>query len=142
MDFVPAIKSGFKNSFKYEGRASRSEFWWFYLFSILALIGLFVLGAIVIGVTSNGSSQGGSSVAGGIFGMLFILYFIATFFPTLSLIVRRLHDSDKSGWFILLAFVPFGGIVLLVFYCLAGTIGPNRYGEDPLRRPASVANMF
>lgn len=142
MDFVSAIKSGFKNTFKYQGRASRSEFWWFYLFTILTLIALFVLGGVIASLTNSNGGQSTSNVMSGVFGLLFLLYFIGIFLPTLSLIVRRLHDSDKSGWFLLLAFVPFGGIVLLVFYCLPGTQGPNQFGDDPLRPAASAASVF
>ncbi len=142
MDFGSAIKSGFKNTFNYNGRASRSEFWWFYLFTILLVIAVFVLGGAIAGTMGGSDRSDTSNIIGAVIGILFLLYFLAIFFPTLSLIIRRLHDSDKSGFFLLLAFIPFGGIVLLVFYCLPGTVGPNKYGPDPLARPASVASVF
>jgi uncharacterized membrane protein YhaH (DUF805 family) len=71
----------------------------------------------------------------GSFGIPFLLlclYSLAVFIPNLAVSVRRLHDSDRSGWWILIAFVPFiGGIWLLVLYLLSGTPGPNRFGPDP-----------
>ncbi len=145
MDFVAAIKSGFRNIFKYNGRASRSEFWWFQLFSALSFVGVMVVDAVIAGLSGNSSRDHPNIVAGIfaiIFGLAFFVYFIALFLAILSLIVRRLHDSDKSGWFILLSFIPFGGIVLLVFYCLPGTAGPNQHGPDPLGSPLNVARTF
>ena len=68
----------------------------------------------------------------GIPGILLALYSMAIFIPNLAVAVRRLHDQDKSGWWILIGFVPLiGGIWLLVLYCLDGTPGPNRFGPDP-----------
>lgn len=64
------------------------------------------------------------------------IWSLAALIPTLAVCVRRLHDQDKSGWFYLLNFVPFGGLVLLVFYFLEGTRGPNRYGPDPKGDPS------
>lgn len=71
----------------------------------------------------------------GIPGILLALYSLATFIPNLAVAVRRLHDQDKSGWWILIGFVPFiGGIWLLVLYFMDGTPGPNRFGPDPKER--------
>jgi len=139
MGFGEAIQSGFKKTFVYQGRASRSEFWWFQLFSALSCIVLGIVFVIAVGATSNGQSgdQNANPVAA-VLVLLFFLYLIGMVFPHLSLAIRRLHDSDKSGAFILLTFVPFGGLVLLVFYCLAGTRGPNKFGDDPKRPLAGV----
>jgi uncharacterized membrane protein YhaH (DUF805 family) len=66
--------------------------------------------------------------------MLIVLgvYFLVFFIPGLAVQVRRFHDQDKSGWFILLGFIPYvGSLILLVFMCLEGTRGPNRFGPDP-----------
>jgi uncharacterized membrane protein YhaH (DUF805 family) len=68
----------------------------------------------------------------GIPGILLLLYALATFIPNLAVTVRRLHDQDKSGWWILIALIPFiGGIWLLILYFVDGTSGPNRFGPDP-----------
>jgi uncharacterized membrane protein YhaH (DUF805 family) len=68
----------------------------------------------------------------GIPGILLMLYALATFIPNLAVTVRRMHDQNKSGWWILIALVPFiGGIWLLILYFIEGTRGPNRFGPDP-----------
>ncbi len=65
-------------------------------------------------------------------GILGILYTVATFIPNLAVTIRRLHDTDRSGWWALVAFVPFlGVIIILVLMALEGTSGSNTYGEDP-----------
>jgi len=141
MNFGTAIKSGFANAFKFTGRASRSEFWWFYLFYILCMFGGGLLAGIAgaaMNSPANDENAGPALAVLGIIGLIMLVFF----FPILSLIFRRLHDSDKSAWFLLLSFVPFGGFVLLVFYCLPGTQGPNQFGDDPLNATARVANTF
>ncbi len=61
------------------------------------------------------------------------LFGLATFLPSIAIGVRRLHDLDRSGWWLLLVFIPLiGAIVLLIWYCAKGTAGPNRFGPDPL----------
>lgn len=64
--------------------------------------------------------------------VLFGVFVLASLIPAIAVQVRRFHDQDRSGWFVLLNFIPYiGGIVVLVFMCLEGTKGPNRYGPDP-----------
>jgi uncharacterized membrane protein YhaH (DUF805 family) len=61
-----------------------------------------------------------------------MLWAMAVFIPNLAVTIRRLHDQDKSGWFILMGLIPIvGPIIILVFYCIEGTRGPNRFGPDP-----------
>lgn len=125
----------------FEGRSRRSEFWLFHLFQILAFIVLAVLG-VIFGALIGGDSDLGVAI-NGMFGLLILLLLLGSIIPNLAVAVRRLHDSDKSGWFLLLAFVPLGGFVLLVFYCLDGTPGTNRYGPDPKARGgARTADIF
>ena len=65
-------------------------------------------------------------------GIIGGLVAIALFIPSLAVQIRRFHDQDKSGWFVLLAFIPYvGGLIVLVFMCIEGTPGPNRFGSDP-----------
>ena len=74
----------------------------------------------------------GAASAAANLGLLSGLYTLAVLLPSIAVTVRRLHDTDRTGWWILLGFIPIiGGIVLLVFYVLEGTRGPNRYGPDP-----------
>lgn len=92
----------------FSGRARRKEFWLFSLFELIVL----TLAQVILP-----------------------LYFIASillFLPTIAVGVRRLHDIDKSGWWLLLWFVPvIGGIILIVWACREGESGPNRFGSDP-----------
>jgi len=140
MELGAAIKAGFKNTFVYQGRASRSEFWWFQLFHVLSLMALGMACSVILYLSGN--REGSVSPIAGLFMLLLFVYLIGMILPLLSLAIRRLHDSDKSGAFVLLVFVPLGGLVLLVFYCLPGTNGPNRYGDDPLRPGLAAAKVF
>ena len=109
----------------FEGRARRKEYWWFYLFSfILVLIGG-VIDNVIFGPDALADSSGLGPVSG--------LAILALLLPTLAAGVRRLHDGDRSGWWLLVAFLPLVGALLLLFwYCSRGTIGPNRFGADPI----------
>jgi uncharacterized membrane protein YhaH (DUF805 family) len=114
MGFFEAVRSVFSKYAEFNGRARRSEYWWFYLFQLLTLMVLFLIeGAI-----------GSPFVLTGIAMLAMII-------PSLAVAVRRLHDSNKSGWLYLIAFVPFGGIVLLIFFVLDSTPGDNQYGPNP-----------
>ncbi|MER6464545.1 DUF805 domain-containing protein [Streptomyces sp. NPDC001288] len=98
----------------FSGRARRSEFWLFTLFNGLAVL----LAGILDGVLGWGL-------------WLTFVYLLFVFVPTLAVAVRRLHDTGRAGWWLLIALIPFGGIVLLVFDVLEGTSGRNKYGPDP-----------
>lgn len=81
-------------------------------------------------------------LGGGLVLGLFALYALAIFIPSLAVQVRRFHDQDKSGWFVLLGFIPYvGGIIVLVFMCLEGTKGKNRFGDDP-KMSDNVGDVF
>jgi len=118
--FGEAIKQGFSNGFVYRGRASRSAYWWFNLF---VLIAVFAVEAIIfIPLTMN---SGGASIAVIAISAIVVIYLDLVL---LALLVRRLHDIDKSGWWVFIGLVPFAGpIVLFVFTVLAGTPELNRY---------------
>jgi len=96
---------------KFDGRAGRAEFWWFALANFLVIVALAILVAV-----SN------------IFWVLYIGYALAVIVPSIAVAIRRLHDTNKSGWWLLIGIIPFGGLVLLVFYILEGTAGPNDHG--------------
>jgi uncharacterized membrane protein YhaH (DUF805 family) len=111
MSFSEAVKSGFDHYAKFEGRASRPAFWWWSLFAILAGIGASIVDAII-----------GSHIFSIVVSLGLIL-------PNLSVAIRRLHDTDRTGWWILIAFIPLIGlIVLLVFYLQKSDPGENSYG--------------
>ena len=95
---------------EFNGRARRSEYWYFVLFNTLIAVGLSVF----------------ARAAGSMFlNYVYILYSIAVFIPGLAVTIRRMHDVNKSGWFIL---IPIYNFILV---CTAGTAGTNRYGADP-----------
>ena len=139
--FGESIKRAFSKWLDYSGRATLSEFWWFYLFTIIVsfvlyipfVIALFALIPTSTRVTENGEVTATAPSSGTltILAVLLIVFFalyLVLFLVTLPLAVRRLHDTDRSGWWYLISLVPFGGIVLLVFWVSAGTPGPNQYG--------------
>jgi uncharacterized membrane protein YhaH (DUF805 family) len=96
----------------FEGRAGLKEFWMFTLFNFIIS---FVLSGIDMTI--------------GTFGALSFLYSVAVFLPSLAVTVRRLHDTDRSGWWVLVSFIPIVGvIILLILWALEGTEGPNQYG--------------
>ena len=106
----------------FNGRARRAEYWFFALFNIIIAIGLGILDAVIFGVATDGAAT----------GLLGLVYNLAIFLPSIAVSIRRLHDTDRSGWWLLIALVPvIGAIVLLVFMVLEGTQGENRFGEDP-----------
>jgi uncharacterized membrane protein YhaH (DUF805 family) len=105
----------------FSGRARRMEYWYFVLFNLIVA---FVLALIdtLLGTTTGVSS----------FGLLSGIYGLAVLIPTLAVLVRRLHDIDRTGWWILINLIPLvGTIVLLVFALMPGTPGSNQYGPDP-----------
>jgi len=104
----------------FTGRARRQEYWMFFLINLGILIALGIVDAAVGTRTRAG------------FGVLTGIYDLAIFIPSLAVAVRRLHDTDKSGWWVLIGLVPaVGWIILLVLLALDGTHGPNRFGPDP-----------
>ena len=110
------------------GRSRRMEYWYFVLFNIIVSI---VLG-VIDGLLGTSGSYAGAGLLSGIYGL-------AVLIPSLAVTVRRLHDTDRTGWWILIALVPLiGVIVLLVFALLEGTPGDNQYGPNPKGATARV----
>src|SRR5699024_7886209 len=108
----------------FTGRSRRSEFWWFALFCLLLNIALAIVGEV-------------SDILGGILSFVIGLGLIV---PIIAVAVRRLHDIDRTGWWVLINLIPLiGWIVLLVFFVQRGTPGENRFGPDPL---ASTPRRF
>lgn len=128
MGFTEAIRSGFDNYVNFNGRASRPAYWWWVLFGVLVSLVTRVLDGL-IGSNIVRYSQYGTEVAVGIISSLVGL---ALLLPSIAVLVRRLHDTDHSGWWYWLVIIPvLGWLVLLYFLVSAGTPGDNRYGPPP-----------
>jgi uncharacterized membrane protein YhaH (DUF805 family) len=122
----------------FQGRSTRMEFWMFTLFVTIVMIVLQVLLGIMFASSVSVDPQTGVVTGGGlgIAAMIIWVFYLAILVPSIAVGVRRMHDQDKSGWFIL---IP---IVNLVFYCLPGTPGPNRFGPDPLGGTGNLGQTF
>lgn len=113
-----------KNYVGFSGRARLKEFWMFMLFHVIAA---FVFGFIdgLLGMINPKTGLG--PICG--------LYLLATFLPGLAVQIRRLHDTNRSGWFSLIGIIPYVGLIIVLVLCaMKGTEGDNDYGEDPLER--------
>ncbi|MDP2287327.1 MAG: DUF805 domain-containing protein [Actinomycetota bacterium] len=116
MSFGQSVQYCFNNYANFDGRASRSQFWWFTLFLILVSIPLSILDRLIFR-DSN-------------FGVLSAIWWLATVVPHLAVGSRRLHDTAKSGWLQLLILVCcIGYIPLIIFWAQPAVPGPNQYGE-------------
>jgi len=115
--FVAALKK----YADFSGRAQRAEYWYFILFYLLILIGL----TIVDSISGSYDTKTGMGAFGAIFTLVMLI-------PSIAVGARRLHDTDRTGWWLLIGLVPLvGAIVLLVFTVQNGTPGANRFGPDP-----------
>ncbi len=132
MGFIESIKSGFIRYFDFTTRSSRSEYWWWILFTWFVSIILAVVSSTLFGHTIEQTNTGGTtySYGGGILGAIFALLVLI---PSIAISCRRLHDIDKSGWWQLLVFIPLiGWGFLLYWFVKRGDDGENRFGADPL----------
>lgn len=121
MNFPQAIASGFKKYFTFSGRASRSEYWYWFLFVTLVQIVFRALDAIIFQSPLTDT------------GALERLWQFVTFTPWVGVEIRRLHDVDRTGWWLLLNLTIIGAFFpLLVWKCTKGTDGANRFGPNPL----------
>ncbi len=128
MGFVDAVKNALMNNYaNFSGRASRSEYWWFTLFNVIAAVIASVIDG-VIGITLIETVPG----TGIGYGPFYLLFGLAVLVPSLSLSFRRFHDIGKSAWFILIALIPcVGFILIIVWMCTDGEPEPNAYGAVP-----------
>ena len=112
----------FERYAQFTGRAGRAEYWWFFLANLIV--------SVVLNVLARAS---------GLFSILGLVYSLALLVPGLAVAVRRLHDTGKSGWWLLIALVPIVGvIVLIIFLASEGDPGENEYGPPDPGLPATV----
>jgi len=120
MTFLQAIKSGYANYVTFSGRAIRSEYWYFVLFTLIAVVATETLDVAIFSYDFPSA------------GPLNKIFNLVTFLPSLGLCIRRLHDIDRTGWWALIAFTFVGAFLLIYWACVQGTDGPNRFGPDRL----------
>jgi uncharacterized membrane protein YhaH (DUF805 family) len=106
---------------EFDGRSDRPEFWWFGLINLMVSLVLWAVGIALFGYAVG--------------ELIAVLYGLATLLPVIGVDIRRLHDTNRSGWWILIGLIPIiGGITLIVFFATAGTQGANRFGPPPPER--------
>jgi len=120
--FLEAGKLYVRNATNFSGRSRRSEYW----MAVLFLLAVNLAGSFVMGLIIGLLGDVGSLIA----GLVYLIWGVLCLVASLSLCVRRLHDTGRSGWWYLLSLVPFGSIVLLVWYCMDST-GDNQWGPNP-----------
>jgi uncharacterized membrane protein YhaH (DUF805 family) len=116
MSFLDAVRTVLTKYAVLDGRARRTEYWYYTLAYVLVFVALLQLEH---GIGSRWPTT---------------ILTLALFLPSLAVSVRRLHDTDRSGWWLLFALVPFLGLIVLVFFIQDGTTGKNSYGPDPRGR--------
>jgi uncharacterized membrane protein YhaH (DUF805 family) len=134
MNMQDAVASVFRNYATFSGRARRAEYWWFVLFSIIVSAILSVIDGALFGYSfTNETGPGSAAFAYSSPGVLPAIWSLATFLPALAVAVRRLHDTGRSGWWLLIFLVPLIGLILLlVWFAARGTPGTNAHGPDPI----------
>jgi len=129
----------------FSGRSRPKEYWMFVLFLFLGIIAMSFADALLgFGASTHYLDRSPFGVTMGVYnrsGLLTLLFSLAAFIPSLAVAVRRLHDSNRSGWWLLFGLVPIiGTITLFIFMIVGGTRGPNRFGPDPFDS-ATVADV-
>lgn len=172
---------------EFSGRSRRMEYWMFVLGCVLLNLILWIVAAVTVGfgamgAASSANAGNGGAALGGMLGMMaglgilmvvFAIVWLALLIPSIAVAVRRLHDTDRSGWWLFAYIGPYllsfviqimavssnssglamigmvvglvgfaGAILLLVFMCLPGTAGPNKYGPDPLGGATNLNETF
>jgi uncharacterized membrane protein YhaH (DUF805 family) len=123
--FLAAVGDGFRLTFVISGRASRSRYWLWWLFLVLLIVICTWLDDLV---SWNYLGQGG--IASTAYFLLLV--------PTTTYTIRRLHDADLSGWWVLISLIPCGGIVVLIWNLRPGSPSSNRFGPPPAPRPLAA----
>ena len=121
MTFQEAVKDGFGKYVQFSGRSSRSAYWYWVVFVILAGFAVGIIDTIL-----------------GTGGLLELVFAVAVFLPGIAIEIRRLHDIGRTGWWLLLYISVIGFIVLIVFY-ITKSDGPNKYGAGPDEAPGTAA---
>ena len=114
MSFADAARDGLSKYVTFTGRSSRAAYWWFYLFGLLVLVAAYIIDLVI--------------------GTGFIFYALAALalvLPNLAVLVRRLHDTGRSGWWLLIGLVPLIGVIVLIYFFVQDSENDNQYGPYP-----------
>ena len=133
MNFTDAVKAYFLKWNDFRSRSSRSEYWWATLFVTLASIPVGFIIGFVIGFLFAIAGFSETTIQT-LVGIVMLPVQIFIIIASTCLVIRRLHDVDKSGWWYLIMFTIIGLIPLIIWYCSKGTDGDNRFGKDPLEQ--------
>ena len=106
----------------FDGRARRKEYWMFVLVNVGVYVGLLAVAGVLSSIWRP---------LGAIGWLAYVAFALAVMVPSIAIGVRRLHDTGRTGWLMLLGLIPFAGLVLLYFMVIEGDRGPNEYGPDP-----------
>jgi uncharacterized membrane protein YhaH (DUF805 family) len=128
MTFLESIRSGLNKYANSSGRASRSEYWYWSLFALLVDIVSMGLDALIF--------------PGAEWGVIGVITGLGLFLPGLAVSIRRLHDIDRSGYWILIALTIVGILLLIYWACVRGTDGDNDFGPDPLAAPGARPTLL
>ncbi len=137
-----AIKMFFRRYVDFEGRSTRSEYWWVVLINLVVLFGLVAFSGLSVEALEAEEFSGASTPV----IIIGALYFLVILIPSIALVVRRFHDLNQTGWlylaFIFIGILPLIGIIssiaMYIWFCFRGTVGPNKYGSDPLQDPGEL----
>jgi uncharacterized membrane protein YhaH (DUF805 family) len=125
MNFKNSVVSGFKGYFDFSGRASRSEYWFWTLFVVIGTMLTIILDETLFPAYHLTPDEAS--------GPIYVTFALLTFFPSFAVYVRRIHDVNRSGWWILISVTIIGILFPLLYWSVKkGTEGPNRFGDDPL----------
>ncbi|GLY17233.1 DUF805 domain-containing protein [Kineosporia rhizophila] len=126
MSFSEAVNTVLKQKYAtFSGRARRSEYWWFFLAAVLVNFVATIILALGLAVAED------LPAVAVVAGIIYAVVYLGTLIPLLAAQVRRLHDVGRSGWWMLIALVPLGSLVLLVFAVLDSEAGQNKWGPNP-----------
>ena len=118
MSFIDAVQSALTKYATFSGRARRSEYWWFVLFNVIVSV------LAVVVDSALGTEPGRTGVVG-------LVVALALLLPGLAVTARRLHDTGRSGWWMLIALVPLVGAIVMLVFTVQDSQGPNAWGDSP-----------
>ena len=125
MNFIESIQTCYKKTFNFKDRASKSEFWWFYLYDAI----IYVAGEMAWKTDSNDNYIYSDGIV--TLGIILTILFFINVIPAAAVGVRRLHDTNRSGWWYLLFLIPLITLIILYFFTNDGSKDKNRFGSKP-----------